>query len=347
MGEPECRSKSIFAVSLVSCIVSIVAVALRYCVRLCLVKAFGWDDGIMVFAMMLNTLFAVCGMVRSQRGMGRKYQDIDSLHTVRTALLWWWLGQTTYVLTCTMAKISIALSLLRLTVRPFDSMLMYIVIGVSGVVGTVFWLILTLQCTPVSEFWERRRNDTCSKGDQVVIMSYVYSVVACMCDFAIGIFPIFLLKDLQMNQRKKCLLAGILTVGCIASAAVLARIPFLQEYNRGDFLYATSDISIWSNVEAGLGITAGSLITLRPLFRWLSRGNSVGFPAQDETANMLPLVQLRGSEAFHPRPAKAVGRHWRLMYPSGGISKLCRGNANDPQQSQRSTSQEELHPIRS
>jgi hypothetical protein len=31
---------------------------------------------------------------------------------------------------------------------------------------------------------------------------------------------------------------------------------------------ATANISIWSNVEAGLGITAGSLVTVRPFFRW-------------------------------------------------------------------------------
>lgn len=34
--------------------------------------------------------------------------------------------------------------------------------------------------------------------------------------------------------------------------------------NRTD---ATTDISIWSNVEAGLGITAGSLVTLKPLLK--------------------------------------------------------------------------------
>lgn len=38
-------------------------------------------------------------------------------------------------------------------------------------------------------------------------------------------------------------------------------------------LDATTDISIWSNVEGGLGITAGSLTTLRPLFRILRDGS--------------------------------------------------------------------------
>ena len=36
------------------------------------------------------------------------------------------------------------------------------------------------------------------------------------------------------------------------------------------FLYETVDIAIWSDVEQGLTITAGSLATLRPLYRALT-----------------------------------------------------------------------------
>jgi hypothetical protein len=36
---------------------------------------------------------------------------------------------------------------------------------------------------------------------------------------------------------------------------------------------STYQIAIWTIIETGLGITAGSLITLRPLFRWLLDGS--------------------------------------------------------------------------
>jgi hypothetical protein len=36
---------------------------------------------------------------------------------------------------------------------------------------------------------------------------------------------------------------------------------------KGDFLYRTTDFAIWSTVEVGLGITAGSIATLRPLMK--------------------------------------------------------------------------------
>lgn len=68
-----------------------------------------------------------------------------------------------------------------------------------------------------------------------------------------------------------------------ASAAVVVRFGYVKDFKNPDFLCtyngasrnyftnmalgATLDIAIWSTVEGGLGITAGSLATLRPLFR--------------------------------------------------------------------------------
>lgn len=46
---------------------------------------------------------------------------------------------------------------------------------------------------------------------------------------------------------------------------------YIHEFADPDFLYATTDIAIWSCTEQGLAITAGSLATLRPLFRLISQ----------------------------------------------------------------------------
>lgn len=65
--------------------------------------------------------------------------------------------------------------------------------------------------------------------------------------------------------------------------------PYLQNYADTDFLCefpafvslvetnksdSTYQIAIWSIIETGLAIIAGSLITLRPLFRWFLDGAS-------------------------------------------------------------------------
>lgn len=91
-------------------------------------------------------------------------------------------------------------------------------------VGLVFWFILTLQCMPVSYFWQRVRllldptsnvHGHCMSLDTVIDMAYVYSVTATLCDLSLGLLPIFLVWNLQMNRRAKAALAGILGMGCV------------------------------------------------------------------------------------------------------------------------------------
>lgn len=116
------------------------------------------------------------------------------------------------------AKISIALALLRLTVAKLHTILLWVVIGVSTVVGLVFWFMLTLQCQPVQYFWQRMRpgaSGTCMNVDHLIDIAYVYSVFATVCDFILGLLPIALVWNLQMNTKTKAALAGILSLGCM------------------------------------------------------------------------------------------------------------------------------------
>jgi hypothetical protein len=105
--------------------------------------------------------------------------------------------------------------LLRITARRRDSVLTYVVIGLTVAVGLPFWLVLMLQCRPVREFWQRTGNGHCMDTNYIVNVTYLYSATACLCDFTLGLYPIYLLKDLQMSWRAKWGLAGILGLGCV------------------------------------------------------------------------------------------------------------------------------------
>jgi cation-transporting ATPase 13A1 len=114
------------------------------------------------------------------------------------------------------AKVSIALALLRLTVAKIHKMILWGVIGVSIVVGLVFWFMLTLQCHPVDYFWHRLTSKgTCLDTDYILDIAYLYSVTATICDFILGLLPIVLVWKLHMNFKTKAALAGILSMGCM------------------------------------------------------------------------------------------------------------------------------------
>jgi hypothetical protein len=64
------------------------------------------------------------------------------------------------------------------------------------------------------------------------------------------------------------LLSSTITYGVgSASSAVIVRLAYVPTFRDPEFLYATVPIAIWSEVEMSLAITAGSLPTLRPLYK--------------------------------------------------------------------------------
>ncbi|KAL4972773.1 hypothetical protein BDW66DRAFT_162614 [Aspergillus desertorum] len=269
------HSLAIFVVAAVMVVLSIVAVFLRCFVRVYLVRAFGWDDALMLIALALFIALCALCMLASAAGVGHKVAEFTSLNQLQRALKLWWLGQMLYLWASAVSKIAIALALLRLAVRRLHRFILWAVCVVIVIIGLVFWLVLLLNCWPVEYFWERTnilKQGKCISTNILLIIAYCYSSLTIVCDITLGILPACLIWNLQMSRRTKLALVGVLSLGAIASVAVVIRLPYLKNYSDPDFLYSTYQIAIWSVVETGLAIIAGSLITLRPLFRWFLDG---------------------------------------------------------------------------
>ncbi|KAJ5947517.1 hypothetical protein N7466_000532 [Penicillium verhagenii] len=266
------RSLAMFTLSCVMLGLSVITVSFRCFVRGYLVRAFGWDDTLMVAALMIYTSLIVCCIIGAKDGVGHQLVDFGTnIKLYEAALRWWWLSQILYVWSSAVTKISIAVALLRLTIRKTHRIILYCLIGLSIANALLFFFVLVLDCHPISYFW--RQADPTAKGSCVsstilLNIAYLYSALTILCDFTLGILPIVLVWNLQMSSRTKFAVGGILSLGAIASVAVVIRLPFLHFYLDRDFLYSTYQIAIWSIIETGLGIIAGSLVTLRPLFRW-------------------------------------------------------------------------------
>jgi len=63
------------------------------------------------------------------------------------------------------------------------------------------------------------------------------------------------------------MVCSLLGLGVLASTAPIVRLPYLAGLlNNSDFLWATTDVAIWSVVELGIGLIVISLPACRPLF---------------------------------------------------------------------------------
>ncbi|KAJ5625333.1 hypothetical protein N7510_001642 [Penicillium lagena] len=343
------HGKAILTVTAVFLAISAVSVCLRCFVRLHLVRAFGWDDRVMLLAMAFNLAFAVCGIVGCQYGMGRELAYfIVYPEDFPRAMLCWWLGQIFYVITCVVAKVSIIITLLRITVDRIHAWILYSAIAIATAVGLVFLLFTIFECQPVDFFWNRSSEQgTCIDPDVLLAIAYLYSVGAAITDLTIGLLPVAFIWNLRMSLRNKQAIIGILGIGCIASAAVIIRIPFISHYKDKQFLYNTYQISIWSNIEAGLGITAGCLTTLRPLVRFFRDGSSAS-RSPNRNAGTYHLSSNMPSGIVRASRSKQDDRSdmhhlWNLSEDDDyhGVTTTIMGSTNPIE---NSSSEEDLNP---
>ncbi|KAJ2894837.1 hypothetical protein MKZ38_007187 [Zalerion maritima] len=263
------RGPQLQAVNCVFVALAFLATVLRCYVRMGLVKAFGIDDWMMVAAMASFTVYCSCSLTGVHYGTGRHHKDLTE-EGIAHARKYWWFCYLFYATTMICCKISIGWFLLRITAKRLYAWIIYAAVATTVVTGIVFFFVTLFQCHPISYFWDKNQDDgTCVKVEIIMALAYLYSATSVVSDFILAVLPIFLISKLQMERRAKLVLAPLLVMGCIASSAVVVRFPYIKDFDNPDFLWATLDIAIWSTVEQGLAITAGSLATLRPLVKKL------------------------------------------------------------------------------
>jgi len=187
-----------------------------------------------------------------------------------------------YIITIGVAKLSVAVFLLRIAVKRTYAWILRIsmVILVLWSLAIFFFAIFT--CWPVAYQWDTTiQGGTCASDSATVGAAYSFSIISIISDWLYALIPIPMLWNVHMNVQTKVSVATILSLGITASVATLVRIRYLSGIaNQSDFLYTASTASVWTTVEIGLCITAASMVTLRPLLRAL---NIPGFSSNDNS----------------------------------------------------------------
>ncbi|RQM07997.1 hypothetical protein DH86_00003615 [Scytalidium sp. 3C] len=146
----------------------------------------------------------------------------------------------------------------------------------------------------ITTLWGETTTGSCNlKLDSDV--SFFFSAVEILTDWSLAILPGILLWHIQMKAKVKLSVAVILGLGAFASCATIVRLRYLSLYsNPAEFMFSTGKIGLWSVIEEGIGIIAGSLHALRPLLSLgIFNGSLSGKSSGPSTA------QLKHSKSGH------------------------------------------------
>jgi len=114
-------------------------------------------------------------------------------------------------------KASIALMLLRLSVRPTHKKILWVTFVVTEIYSAFFFFLFVFQCIPSEYFWTRYTDGegTCLDTSIVVAATYGYSAITCAGDLVFSILPVLMVWSLQMGRKEKAAVIAILAMGAM------------------------------------------------------------------------------------------------------------------------------------
>merc|ERR1712029_623623 len=262
------RRGEVLAVATLFFFLTWATVGLRCYVRGKLMHTWGLDDTFMGITMGMFTILLAFQATAAVYGSGRHRKDLSD-EDARTALFFWYMAEIFYVLANGALKFSIGYFYLRVAVQRWRLWTIKLIMAGTILFSAVYLFLAMFQCTPISEFWNNHpASAKCIAAGPTMGISYALSSVNAAADWTLGILPLFIVWGLQMRTKTKALVVGILAFAAIGSTATIVRAFYIHTLVEGpDFLFETTDVAIWSTVEPGIGITASSIATLRPLVR--------------------------------------------------------------------------------
>ncbi|KAG8169815.1 hypothetical protein KVR01_000560 [Diaporthe batatas] len=296
-SSPGDRGTQLFIVMMVVLGLAWILVLLRAYVRVIMIKNVASDDWWMLASILAYTAYSIVAMWGIFDGGTGKHISNLSLEETLVGLKAWYICEVIYAPISAMVRTSVALFLHRVATEALHKWVIWINLAVIYIISLVFTFIAIFQCNPPSYFYEQvlGKPGGCMNINVLPNAVIAHSVIGAVTDLVFAALPVAMLWDVQLNKRTKVVVALLLGMGAVAGIALLVRIPFVKRLAiTPDFLFETVDVAIWSVMEPSLGIIAGCVATLRPLFKSLGFGK--------------PTTQRYGYGPSHYGPSAASDR---------------------------------------
>lgn len=171
-----------------------------------------------------------------------------------------------YIAVSVFFKIALALFFLRYVMERrkrlfiIGSTVFYTMFGITLFFTTLF------ECGNPDKFLTAQLTTSrCHTWSYIGPMAYIFSAINTLTDWIFALTPILVIRDHNMPGSAKISACVLLGMGVLGSIGSVCRIPYIRGLNVEEEAWPRATIGILSVIELGLGITASSLATLRPL----------------------------------------------------------------------------------
>ncbi|ATZ58866.1 hypothetical protein BCIN_17g00030 [Botrytis cinerea B05.10] len=248
-----------------------IVVALRCFTRLKYSER-GWDDYLMVFALLQALIATVIDFVAVHYGLGRHTSYVkynEAVHQQYYNLL----AQVFCVQALSFAKMAIVVSYLRVihgTGIRIHQILLWTLGILVFIVNTMVIITFYTACTPIEKSWNPLIKGTCWTIDKKLGFFLLQGAFSAFSDFFLAFYPFFFLHKLQLKKRTKALVLCLMGLGTVTGIFAIIRTVQIGAQlhpppNQKPDTFSTVLGLTWSGMERNIAILLGSVPALNAL----------------------------------------------------------------------------------
>ncbi|PIA99602.1 hypothetical protein CB0940_02417 [Cercospora beticola] len=248
-----------------------ISLSLRAWTRITVTKNLGRDDAFLLGATLLFTGYCMTVILMMLATNGGAFDASGKHSTLPAAAISMVISSFgLYISTMIVLKVSLTFFFLRLLTRAWQR---WIVIGIvtgNAIYGIIVFSSMLFSCGGPERYLSSDNPGRCLPPRTNYILQLEWCIVNGVTNWMFVILPVLLLIRVPMTLVLKLCTGLVLFLASCASIVSLVRIRYIGNVKPGPELFVTAvNLCICTIAECGLGITAASIATLRPLFRRL------------------------------------------------------------------------------
>ncbi|KAL4972068.1 hypothetical protein BDW66DRAFT_155060 [Aspergillus desertorum] len=258
LGVP--RGRHALAISAIfTCMATALAV-IRIYTRAFMVKQMGSDDWTIIVSLAFSWAFFGVFVGETAFLMGEHYELIPP-DTLKKQMICFWASVPIYQASLITTKASILLQYKRVFATQGMRIASWILIGFVAVWGTWTFVSAWLNCIPVAKFWDPTIDGYCLDKKALWFSN---SGIHIFTDIVLLIFPMPVLKNLQLPRRQRFALMAVFALGVFVLVTSILRLHSLLVISDSeDPTYDNVGAATWSAVECNVAIICACLPATR------------------------------------------------------------------------------------
>lgn len=264
-------------------IIALVVVLLRVAARVVSQATFWYDDYFNLAAFVTVTVYTFTDIALSKQGFGVDVWAVPQ-ENISYILTFFLVGSCLYFTSRALIRVSILLFYLRIFRTSRDKAIITWTLAVVVLFSFTLLFPIVFQCSPVDYLWLQWDGTRKGHCTNFRVFVWVATSIGIALDFWIVLIACSFVARLQLPLKKKIMVSSMFTVGIVAIAFSIARLPYINQFTGTK--NPTIDwvpITIWSALENYIGVICACLPSLPALLRPLS---ALRIPSSTKRSNL-------------------------------------------------------------